>query len=202
MCIDAYQWYQLVFIVNWPAVLIIGIVLYAIQSQKLFHVFPKGELFIDEITLGIGNNKVKMSYSRKDQEIAFKLWVEISTRKVGRKFDPENDVIIEVYNSWYAFFGIARNLLKEIPAERIKNSIELIKLTQKVLNLGLRPHLTRWQARFRKWYSENSSQMEGKTPQEIQRQYPEYDALLKDILETNEHMMEYERIMKTIALSD
>ena len=112
-------------------------------------------LMVDEVLLGIGNSQVKLKYNKKDQEIAYKLWVELSTRKIGLDFDSEKDVIFEVYDSWYDFFTTARGLMEEIPAERLKYSSELIELTEAVLNKGLRPHLTIWQAKFRKWYNEN-----------------------------------------------
>lgn len=64
----------------------------------------------DEIILGIGrNSSVKLKYNRKDQEVAYKLWVELSTRKIGLPFDQENDVITEVYNSWYDFLRLQGN---------------------------------------------------------------------------------------------
>ena len=99
------------------------------------------------------HSSVKLKYNRKDQEVAYKLWVELSTRKIGLPFDQENDVITEVYNSWYDFFKIARELLKDIPASRLPYSNDLIKLTERVLNVGLRPHLTKWQAKYRQWYN-------------------------------------------------
>ncbi len=154
--------------------------------------------------MGIGDSSLTLKYNSKDQEIAYKLWVELNTRKIGLAFEPENDVIEEVYNSWYSFFGIARNLMKEIPINKVKNGSDLVELTGDVLNKGLRPHLTKWQAKFRKWYEENRQleEYQGKTPQEIQRCYPLYDELEKDLLETNRHMIEYKTVLRQIAYDE
>lgn len=149
-----------------------------------------------ETFIGIGNSSITLKFNKKDQEIAYKLWVELSTRKIGLPFD-ENDVISEVYDSWYAFFGIARDLLKDLPAERLAYSGELVDLTQKVLNNGLRPHLTKWQAKYRKWYFENSNK-EG-SPQDIQKAFPEYEELLSDLKATNQTMINYKTLMHRIA---
>lgn len=119
--------------------------------------------------MGIGDSSVKLTYNKKDQAIAYKLWVELSTRKIGLMFDKEYDVITEVYNSWYEFFKIARELLKDIPASRLPYSNDLIVLTEKVLNKGLRPHLTTWQAKYRKWYEKNCSTIL-KIPHRISRE--------------------------------
>ena len=57
-------------------------------------------------------------------------------------FDQENDVIAEVYNSWYEYFRVARELIKDLPIEKVECASELIELATNVLNNGLRPHLT------------------------------------------------------------
>lgn len=164
------NWYTLVLKLNWLAVVIIIVMIFAMAClwDKCIKYTVKKSLMVDEVSLGIGNSQVKLKYNKKDQEIAYKLWVELSTRKIGLDFDPENDVVFEVYDSWYNFFTIARELMKEIPVERLKYSPELIELTETVLNRGLRPHLTIWQAKYRKWYNENVHNNVGKTPQQIQ----------------------------------
>ena len=109
-----------------------------------------------EATLKIGEiGEVKIAPNYEARQIAYQVWVELSTRKIGLPFDPDHDVIIEVYDSWHKAFGEIRNLAKGIPAHRIERSEDVRKLVElmfKVLNEGLRPHLTRWQAEFRRWY--------------------------------------------------
>jgi len=123
----------------------------------------------------------------------------MTTRKIGIPFDEENDVIIEIYDSWYKFFQLTRDAIKDIPVERLKHSKELITLTDKVLNNNFRQHLTKWQARFRKWYSEEAKAHPNKAPQEIQRSFKDYDLLTEDLIHTNEIMIKYSELMKDIA---
>ena len=198
--IELESWSIFVLKFNWIAVVITLILLWGISFllKKCMSYVNQKSVTVDEVNLGIGNSSVKLSYNKKDQEIAYKIWVELSTRKIGLRFDKENYVIKEVYDSWYKFFGITRELLKDIPANRIPYSGNLIELTEKVLNIGLRPHLTRWQAKYRKWYEEELKNNSG-TPQEIQKEYPEYAALIEDLQETNEKMIEYKKLMKRIA---
>lgn len=201
--IELEGWNIFVLKFNWIAVVITLILLWGISflMKKCLNCVNQKSVTVDEVNLGIGNSSVKLSYNKKDQEIAYKIWVELSTRKIGLRFDKENDVIKEVYDSWYKFFGTTRELLKDIPANRIPYSGNLIELTEKVLNIGLRPHLTRWQAKYRKWYEEELKNNSG-TPQEIQKKYPEYAALQEDLLETNERMIEYKKLMKRIAFGE
>ena len=183
---------------NWIAIviLIVLVIVAAHVLKKVGLLIGRRSISVDQANIGIGNSSITLKFNKKDQEIAYKLWVELSTRKIGLPFD-ENDVISEVYDSWYAFFGIARDLLKDLPAERLAYSGELVDLTQKVLNNGLRPHLTKWQAKYRKWYFENSNK-EG-SPQDIQKAFPEYEELLSDLKATNQTMINYKTLMHRIA---
>ena len=109
-----------------------------------------------------------------------------------------------MYNSWYDFFKIARELLKDIPASRLPYSNDLIKLTERVLNVGLRPHLTKWQAKYRKWDNNEfikKNNKKSETPQEIQKRYPEYSVLVEDLVLTNKRMIEYKDLMGKIAFN-
>lgn len=152
---------------------------------------------IEEATIGIGNSTVTIKYDGCIKEIAYKIWIELTTRKIGIKFDEKYDVITEVYDSWYEAFKVIRALLADVPASRINDAQGLIDLTTKVLNTGLRPHLTMWQAKYRAWYS---SALTDATiaPQEIQKTYPEYQLLVEDLKKTNEIMIKYADELKRL----
>lgn len=190
--------YYLVITINWVILLGILVVVLGIIKTSWFNFFSN-QIVVDEANLGIGQNTIKLKFNRKDQEIAYKLWVELNTRKIGLEIEKDYDVIVEIYNSWYSFFWIARGLLKEMPCEKLEYSENLVILTIDILNKGLRPHLTQWQAKFRKWYDIECKNNEKLSPQEIQKQYPEYDLLLSDLIKTNEKMIYYRNLMKEIA---
>ncbi len=195
------NWYTIILKFNWISVTVIiaGVFCIAFLWSIVLKYINRKSINVDQVTLGIGSNRVTLKYNKKDQEIAYKLWVELSTRKIGLEYKPEYDVIVEMYNSWYNFFAVAREQLKDVPAERIKYSSELIELTEAVLNKGLRPHLTIWQAKFRKWYDLNEDSFKDETPQQTQKKYPDYDFLMKDLLSTNQKMIEYKKLMGKIA---
>lgn len=159
------------------------------------------EFEIDEAELGVGNQKVKLRANRDDLRVAYQLWVELSTRKIGLPIDYDDDVIVEIYDSWYQFFGITRDLIKDIPPSKLRNgeSIQgLIQLAIDVLNEGLRPHLTRWQARFRRWYDNELAKPENLLvePQELQKRFPRYAELRADMELVNARLMYYRAQMR------
>ena len=139
--------------------------------------------------------------NKEVSKIALKTWVEIMTRKVGLTFEEDKDVIVEVYNSWYKLFEIIRELLKNVePNKKDKNVEKLEDILIKTLNEGLRPHLTKWQAKFRRWYDIELKKEENNKvpPQEIQKRYEEYDNLVKDLKNTNEKMVQFAQELKKL----
>ena len=95
--------YYLVITINWVILLGMLAVVLGIINSSWFSFFSN-QIEVSEVNLGIGQNTIKFKYNRKDQEIAYKIWVELNTRKIGLEFERDYDVIVEVYNSWYSFF--------------------------------------------------------------------------------------------------
>lgn len=153
---------------------------------------------ISEAVIGIGKSSIKIKCDKRVQGIAYKIWIELKTRKIGIMFEEDQDVITEVYDSWYEAFKIIRKQLEEIPEERIGDAKELIDIVLKVLNDGLRPHLTKWQAKYRAWYKKEKEKNQDMTPQEIQKMYPEYQELVSDLKKTNEIMINFSKELRKI----
>ena len=157
--------------------------------------FPDFE--IDAAEFGFGDHKVSFKPNNVDRQIAYSIWVELSTRKVGLPIQLDDDVIVEVYDSWYAFFGVTRELIKDIPVSKVRQDStgKIISLSIEVLNEGLRPHLTKWQARFRHWYDAQMDSKSDACPQDLQKEFPEYELLSADLLEVNQRLRIYRQRM-------
>ena len=153
---------------------------------------------ISETVIRIGKSSIKIKCDKRVQGIAHKIWIELKTRKIGIMFEEDQDVITEVYDSWYEAFKIIRKQLEEIPEERIGDAKELIDIVLKVLNDGLRPHWTKWQAKYRAWYKKEKEKNQNMTPQEIQKMYPEYQELVSDLKKTNEIMINFSKELRKI----
>lgn len=138
------------------------------------------------------------------RRVAHQAWVEIKSRKVGLPFEEGADVIVEVYNSWCQLFGVLRDLAKTIPADRLQDCEDtrnLVALLMKSLNEGLRPHLTKWQAKFRRWYDSALAAEDntGKSPQDIQRLFPEYEELVTDLRRVNGEFVTFADSLQNIV---
>jgi len=172
-----------------------------IRTQLARNILRHERIDLSQLSLTIGGLRSTYNIKRNYQnlEIAHRIYVELITRKAAIPFDEDHDVIVEVYNSWYSLFGIIRAEIKEITGETLYHegeSDELIKMASDILNVGMRPHLTKYQARFRKWYEEEWEESTGKSPQEIQRKYPDYDVLVEDLKNVNGYLIDYKDQLK------
>lgn len=197
--------YNLVFSMHWIfyTILIVVVVFWIYNALKNRFMFHKN-IEIDSAEIGIQGQKVKIKPNYTNVDIAYKIWVELNTRKIGLEIDFEKDVIVDIYKSWYQFFGITRELIKGLPATKIRNdksTRELIELSTKILNEGLRPHLTSWQAKFNKWYDAaiENDENENFTPQQVQQKYAEYEALKNDMKRINNHLISYKNSVYKLA---
>lgn len=175
------------------AILIVGALLIGWRLLRN-QVFTRS-LEIDEAEIGIGNQTLRLRPNEVDRQIAYQIWIELSTRKIGLPIDREHDVVSEVYDSWYSFFSVTRELIKEVPVSKMdrKDTEQIIRLAIEVLNTGIRPHLTQWQARFRRWY-DTQLKLEENTddpPQDIQQRFPQFNELSEDMQRVNQLLIRY-----------
>lgn len=158
---------------------------------------------IDQAEIGIGNQKFTLKPNETDKQIAYKIWIELSTRKIGLEIDLEHDVISEIYDSWHTYFTVTRELIKDIPVRKFRRPAteKIVGLSIEVLNEGLRPHLTKWQARFRRWYERQAlhEDFAHKTPQEIQQDFPKYAELSEELIQVNKKLISYRKKMRQLV---
>lgn len=71
-----------------------------------------------------------------------------------------------------------------------------------VLNKGLRPHLTKWQKKYKKWHNQtlNTQEYKNKDPQEIRKHFPESSDLVKDMKNVNQGLMKYAEELRKLHM--
>lgn len=184
--------------------LILTIFITVVVLKKLFgrvKGFTTEEVTIKDPFTG---TQIKVKANIEDRKIAHRIWTELVTRKAAIPFQRDKDVIVEVYDSWHTLFQCVREQIAAIPVEKLrgreKEDIEaLIDISAKVLNEGLRPHLTEWQAKYRAWYDSAKETNNGKSPQELQRDYPYYSQLVDDIEIVNQKLKSFADELKKIV---
>lgn len=169
-----------------------------------FRSYDPGKMIVGA-PFGLGSYEFdRSSLSEKELDISWKIYVQLTTRKAAIPFDEENDIISEVYDSWYELFKSTREYLLEIPGKDLinnDNAQHIVDLSILVLNDGLRPHLTEWQGKYRKWYDNEVNNPENKnlTPQQIQRKYPHYHEMVAEIKDVNKELIRYAEQLKRFS---
>lgn len=161
--------------------------------------------WLSQVTLNLPFGLGNITYLAGDHDrvAAWKLYVQLKTRKAALPLDAENDLIAEVYDSLYELFPITRDLLSGLPVDEAARRDGFADLALRVLNDGLRPHLTTWHGGFRRWWDHALADAENqnKTPQEIQRGYPSYEPLLHELRAMNAELGKYADDLLAIAQS-
>jgi len=162
----------------------------------MFYFFLRRRRFyVSSVTLALPFRLGNISYQTSDENriLAWRLYVHLKTRKAALPFDNDNDVVVEVYDSLYELFQITRDLLCSVPIRNLQREQSLADLILRVQNDGLRPHLTKWQAPFRRWWTKAIELPENyaRPPQEIQRQFPAYDELVSDLQRMNTEVAKF-----------
>ncbi|SRR6266581_5366465 len=154
------------------------------------------------IPFGLGN--IVYESSTEDRVLAWKMYVQLSTRKAALLFDESHDLVADVHTSLYEVFSITRDLLSGMPLADVKRPKGIADLILRTLNDGLRPHVTRWHAVYRRWWEQEiaNEANSGKTPQDIQRQFPRYRDLVDDMKRTNTELARFADELLAIARAD
>jgi hypothetical protein len=186
-----------------------ALVIIIIFLFSIFFIYPsikkyKGKYKFEESEIGWGGFKLKIKPSFEDLQVAYKLWIEISTRKLGNKIDKNYDLIKKINESYYEFFKIARNILKEIPVEKITNkeTQKIISLLLDILNQEIRPYLTKWHPEVEKWYRDNLENYKNLNPVEFEQKFPKYNELMEDLLQLNQKIIELNNSLQNLIRID
>ena len=177
---------------------ILGLIVYSLVARKrLFFGFQ-----VEPVRFTILGTSWDIKRGRATAKLAHEAYVELTTRKAALPFDEAHDTITEIYNSWYAVFGDVRGLARRLDPTAIATDSDLQKLNElliAILNDGLRPHLTVWQAKFRRWYETEAASRPGESPQAIQRDYPDYAELVSDLKATNTTLLKLAEGLRRLA---
>lgn len=158
-----------------------------------------------ECNVGSDGTSVKFEVDRVESNIfiAHRILVELETRKAAIEVEPERDVIVEVYNSWYQLFQAIREEIKSVPAKylRRQDTRRLLDLSKTILNDVMRPHLTEYQADFRRWYDAEKAQPSSSrlSPQQIQESYPRFGELITDMRRVNVILRGYVKELRKLV---
>lgn len=156
-------------------VLILNIIIIFFSKIMLKFKIKFPLLFEAEYNLEVDKNDIK---------VAWNVFCEMQTRVGIVSFKEEEDIIHICFESWYNLFKVVRNNLKDlnIPLKKGKTNETTKNLDEilfKLLNDHIRPFLRKWHYEYHSYWETNYTT--DKNPIEVQKKYPNYQELIKDI---------------------
>lgn len=155
--------------------------------------------------------EIEIDNSKNTKNVAWELYCELSTRVGVVDFKPEEDLIIYCLDSWYNFFQLARQKIKELKIPKKKKvkkrkkksktikEYYLSEIILKLLNEQLRPFLRKWHGDFRHYWEFDSNEKD--YPIKRQINFSNYDELIKEIDEMQNKLKETADGLYDIAVS-
>jgi hypothetical protein len=109
-----------------------------------------------------------------ERRAAWSLYVELVTRVAVQGLPADDGLLREVLSSLLSLFDSTRQILREAGPDvgASVNSVGGIAIA--VLNLGIRPFLSRWHPKLYDWESRREPNV---SPGEHERRWPEHDLL-------------------------
>jgi len=95
--------------------------------------------------------EMKFAINLEYRRVAWKLFVETLTRVSTQPLGIENGSLREALTSFYSLFSATRELLKNMPPSKPASKITVEMLAVKMLNQEIRPFLSKWHVRLKKF---------------------------------------------------
>ena len=114
-----------------------------------------------------------------ERTAAWELYVELVTRIAVQPIDASHGTLREALNSLYSLFGSTREILRKAGPKvgASHDSVGGIAIT--VLNVGLRPFLSKWHPLLQAWEAQRASNI---SPQAHEKTW-EYEGIVRRELE-------------------
>ncbi|NYH50435.1 gas vesicle protein [Nocardiopsis arvandica] len=120
-------------------------------AALLVHAYS-GTARLSSVTLTIPQmTQMEFTVTRDSQQVAWKIFVEVATRVSTQRMDQDSGRMREALDSLYSLFQALRDLLKTIEPRSRRDEPSVEQLAIGMLNLELRPFLSRWHPELSRW---------------------------------------------------
>ncbi len=127
-------------------------------------------IHLTEVTVSVPQfSELKFVVTRNNELVAWRLFVEATTRVAVQPLADGHGIIREALSSFYALFTTVRQLLVEAhPSTRTSGKPTIEHLAIAMLNNEMRPFLSEWHARLSDWERANPGRSEAEWPEKQQ----------------------------------
>lgn len=110
-------------------------------------------------------SEFQFTVTRESQQVAWKLFVECSTRTSSQALHSDTGLLREALSSLYGLFATVRETLKQTqPSKRTGSDPTVEHLAISMLNIELRPFLSHWHPQLLRWERQHPDSSEADWP--------------------------------------
>ncbi len=111
------------------------------------------------IDFGIFQLETKWAEDPRQKNAAWALYVELCTRIATQELDLEHGLLREAFDSLHALFSVAREILRKEGPVVGMGPHTVGGIAVRVLNLGVRPFLSKWHPKLADWEARREEQV-------------------------------------------
>jgi hypothetical protein len=97
-----------------------------------------------KVGLPFGLGSLEFEANEAEQQAAWSLYVELTTRIAIQTLDTHEGLLREALNSLYSLFGVTREILRDAGPAVAHGPESFGPVAIKILNEGLRPFTSKW----------------------------------------------------------
>jgi hypothetical protein len=139
-------------------------------------------------SLPFGLGQVELESDEAMRRAAWALYVELRTRITTQTLETDQGLLREALNSLYSLFASTREILREAGPD-VGTSLESVGgIAIAVLNVGLRPFLSKWHPALLAWEAQRPTDVGQK---DHEKKWPEEPQLRNELKLLRENLEEY-----------
>ena len=131
-----------------------------------------------------------------ERQAAWELYVELVTRISVQSLSPNEGLVREALNSLYSLFGSTREILRQAGPKVRASQKSVGGLAITVLNMGLRPFLSKWHPILLDWEAQKPDQMSMRSHEQS---WAEQDACRRELDALQTDLAVYAHALAVIA---
>lgn len=149
---------------------------------------PKFKVKTVSTSLPFGLGQVELESDDAMRRAAWALYVELTTRITTQTLENDQGLLREALNSLYSLFASTREILREAGPD-VGTSLESVGgIAIAVLNVGLRPFLTKWHPALSAWEAQRPTDI---GPKEHEKNWSEEPQLRNELKLLRENLQQY-----------
>ena len=151
-------------------------------------------------SLPFGLGQVELESDETMRRAAWSLYVELTTRITTQTLETDQGLLREALNSLYSLFASTRQILREAGPD-VGTSLESVGgIAIAVLNVGLRPFLTKWHPVLSAWEAQRPTDVGSK---EHEKNWSEEPQLRNELRLFRENLKQYtQALAKVIGIKN